>query len=48
MAPKHPYLNEAEKAVFLEAIDNGENIAPAARKQRLISKQLVVSRNALT
>ena len=35
MAPKHPYIHEAEKAVFLDALDHGENTVHAAKRAKI-------------
>lgn len=38
MAPKHPYLHEAEKAVFLNSLDNGDELLHAAKKAKINPK----------
>jgi hypothetical protein len=35
MAPKHPYLSESEKAVFLDALDHGQNSSQAAKRAKI-------------
>lgn len=35
MAPKHPYLKEAKKAIFLDALDHGANSAQAAKRAKI-------------
>jgi hypothetical protein len=35
MAPKHPYLDEADKAAFLHDMDNGDDLIPAAKKAKI-------------
>jgi hypothetical protein len=35
MAPKHPYLNKADKGNFLGYIDNGEDVVPAAKRAKI-------------
>ena len=35
MPLKHPYIHEAEKGVFLQAIDDGADVVPATKKAKI-------------
>jgi hypothetical protein len=38
MPPKHPFIDEADKAAFLSRIDDGNAIVPAAKRSKIYLK----------